>query len=317
MKIILCKSNNSKLIKGIISKRKNMYKPHPIASEPEENVTIWRYMDFVYFKELLKTGCLFFSSIDNFKDLNEGKCSVELTSLFERIRKRTYVSCWTVRNCESSLMWDSFTKSQEGIAIKSSIFRLRACLKNSKIDQYIGKVDYDGFHSIPERNTLEPYLYKSKHYEDEKEIRVLTQIIDSQSPLLQEADIESGLLVKVDLTELIESIYASPNSSNDFITKVKETLSEFNMEKSVYASEILYRPDYSSNTIESQNIQQIHYLKQCTSKNEVNSTGSSEVIMENSSIEEDSSGNIYLKYVEINQKKELIPYIRGQKEYKN
>lgn len=50
-----------------------MYKEHPVFQQPNnENIKIWRYMDFTKFMSLLDTKKLFFTRADKFEDPFEG-----------------------------------------------------------------------------------------------------------------------------------------------------------------------------------------------------------------------------------------------------
>ena len=220
-----------------------MYKEHPAILKPNE-VKIWKYLDLWKFEDLLNSKCLFFSRIDVFDDPFEGRSSDELHSLFEFYKERTYANCWHQNNYESNLMWkvyiEDFCKCPEdskGVVIQSSFIRLCQCFKDSKIDQYIGKVTYDNSVLKPEDSTPIPFFRKKKEFESEKEIRAIVQIIDTK-----ENNPEKGIHVNVNLAELIENIYISPHSSHDFITEVKKVASKYNLEKSIKKSELLFRP---------------------------------------------------------------------------
>jgi len=258
-----------------------MHTNHPAISEPKEDTKIWRYMDFWKFKDLLNRKCLFFTRIDDFDDFFEGKSSDELHSLFEIYKKRTYANCWHQNDYESNLMWQAYIKDSVGIVIQSSFVGLCQCFKESKIEQYIGKVTYDNSDLQPEENTLIPFFRKRKEFKSEKEIRTIVQIMD-----IKEKNPEKGIHINVNLAELIEKIYTSPNSSDVFFNEVKKVASKFNFEKCIKKSELLYqRP----NTFKKQ---------------------APEIIIEpNPPNETDASGNI------INRTG--IFSVRGQKKYDN
>lgn len=220
-----------------------MYKEHPDISKPNEEI-IWKYLDLWKFEDLLNRKCLFFSRIDVFEDTFEGRSSDKLHSLFEIYKERTYANCWHQNDYESNLMWkvyiEDFFKSpkdSKGIVIQTSFTKLCKCLKDSKIDQYIGKVTYDNSVLKPEGSTPIPYFRKKKEFESEKEIRAIVQIINPE-----ESNPEKGIYVNVNLTELIESIYISPHSSHDFITEVKKVASKYNLNKSIQKSNLYCKP---------------------------------------------------------------------------
>ncbi|WP_394697823.1 hypothetical protein [uncultured Methanomethylovorans sp.] len=280
-------------------------------------------MEFYKFVELINKSGLYFTRVDNYEDLNEGRCSEEFTSFFEPVKKFTYANCWTQKNCESSVMWEAYGKDSEGIAIKSSVTRLRNCLEDPKNEQYIGKVTYDSSDLQPETNTLIPYFRKIEQFKDENEIRAIVQIMNTNFSLhsLSQQE-ENGIEIKVNLTELIESIYTSPRSSPDFIIKVKEIVSKHNLEKNVNKSEILYRHNPSSDFITKLNkIVAKHNLAKFmkkikmpsqfnnstnnTNKHKVNNTPERKMV-ENLPDENDCSGNFISINTEVGQ-------YRGQK----
>lgn len=298
-----------------------MYKPHPLVLEPDGDVIIWRYMQFKQFKELLDKSCLFFCRVDNFDDLDEGRSSDELYSFFEPVKKFTYANCWTQNNCESSVMWGYYGKGSEGIAIKSSITRLRNCLDDSKNEQYIGKIDYYSSNLKPETNTLIPFLRKKEQFKDENEIRAITQIMNTNFDLRsinRQINLRGGIDVHVNLTELIESIYTSPSSSPDFIIKIEEIISKYNLKKNVNKSEIQYRPNSSPNSKLKKIMPKCDWKKQMKklmlkyqSNNSINKNNTADNIkrkmVENSSDECDCSGNF------IGNTSEIEFCYRGQK----
>ena len=53
--------------------KEKMYQEHPVFKQPpDENIRIWRYMDFTKFVSVLDTQSLFFSRSDRLGDLFEG-----------------------------------------------------------------------------------------------------------------------------------------------------------------------------------------------------------------------------------------------------
>jgi len=114
-----------------------MYKEHPRFLQPEnDDVKVWRYMDFTKFIALLNSSCLFFSRVDRFDDPFEG--SWPTINVLERERvpqnlpfdqhemylqgtrrspdrsqavlKLTAVNCWHENEHESAAMWKIYVK---------------------------------------------------------------------------------------------------------------------------------------------------------------------------------------------------------------
>src|SRR5882672_3676568 len=105
-----------------------------------DDVTIWRYMDFTKYVDLISTGEIFFCRSDHLGDPFEGSCPEkhherriqEIRNLardFQRevamyvmagmdYRKFVYINCWHMSDHESAALWRLYLKSDEGIAIQ-------------------------------------------------------------------------------------------------------------------------------------------------------------------------------------------------------
>ena len=225
------------------------------------NIKIWRFMDFTKYVSLIATRSLFFSRIDKLAldDPYEGSMPIsnilyqnnhispeileeQLVAIKER-RNWAYANCWYMDDHESNLMWKAYTKNErEAIAIQSTYTLLRECLPdyrktrikspthntNDSIDRYmdIGVVKYiNTQESLPRNNTLWQFMHKRNYFKDEKELRAL--IIDM--PVIDlatgRASIENptieGVSAKIDLNNLIQSVYVSPFAEDWFESLVK------------------------------------------------------------------------------------------------
>lgn len=113
---------------------------------PDEQ-TIFRYMDFSKFMDLLENRYLFFCNADNFEDWFEGEMPEgfynswpidistrhkEMSEVFNDIFK-AYVSCWNTGTVESYALWKIYTKPETGVAIKTNVKNLRKALNNDYI----------------------------------------------------------------------------------------------------------------------------------------------------------------------------------------
>ncbi len=149
-----------------------MYEAHPLFKQPEnEDVKVWRCMDFTKFVSLLDSQCLYFTRVDKFNDPFEGswpqfnvlarQCIPEgipenardsylkaMTNMGEINRqwlKFHAINCWHMNEHESAAMWKLYLKSDEGIAIQSTYKKL----KDSLIDEeriflsIVNYIDYD------------------------------------------------------------------------------------------------------------------------------------------------------------------------------
>ncbi len=127
---------------------------HPAFEAPETDVSIWRYMDFTKFVDVLEHAGLFFVRADKFDDPFEGsvpkvnfearapafeqarlrlgprdplpagalKELVTSTSRFYQwIRRMVTINSWHMNDQESAAMWKLYAKTNESIAIRSTL----------------------------------------------------------------------------------------------------------------------------------------------------------------------------------------------------
>ena len=137
-------------------------------------------------------------------------------------------------------MWQIFTQNSEGLAIQSTIGRLQESLiPEINLKQYIGEVNYIDYKKehIPFDDMFFPFLFKRKSFQYEGEVRIITDIGES------DIKINDGLKINVDINQLIEKIYIHPKSENWYknlvIRLVKQLGFDFTIEKSDLESDIL------------------------------------------------------------------------------
>src|SRR6056300_1352601 len=126
-------------------------------------------------------------------------------------------------------MWKLYLTGKEGVAIQSTFKRLKDSFKVNKVDKiYIGFVKYIDYEkdSIPERNIFNPFLYKRKSFEHEKELRAIIMKFalaeQTRGKHILYVDPEwIGNYVKSDLNILIEKIVVSPTAPDWFTELIK------------------------------------------------------------------------------------------------
>ncbi|MEI6609267.1 MAG: hypothetical protein WCO53_05915, partial [Deltaproteobacteria bacterium] len=120
--------------------------PNPSCKLPDDLGTpVWRYMDLYKFQSLLDKNALYLCRADILQDRFEGTYSLHQILLnedwFRKIdeshmidserekrrkdRLKTYISCWCMSDCDLDLMWKGYIRNPPGIAIKSSVRRLK------------------------------------------------------------------------------------------------------------------------------------------------------------------------------------------------
>jgi hypothetical protein len=222
---------------------------------PEDNNTIvWKYLDLSKFLDMLLSQQLFMSRSDKFEDQYEGTFSEPTFEEIKKIaannpkfldyykshREKVVISSWHINEYESFAMWQIFTKNNEGLAIQSTIGRLKEALRpENRIEQYIGNVNYIDYKKeyIPFDDTFFPFLFKRKSFQYEGEVRIISDVS------AQNISVNEGLKINVDLNQLIEKIYIHPKSENWYKKLVIELVSKLDfkieIEKSDLESDIL------------------------------------------------------------------------------
>ncbi|MBF0694438.1 MAG: hypothetical protein IR153_05215 [Flavobacterium sp.] len=232
-----------------------MYKPSVNIKLPEDPDTIiWKYLSFSKFLDLLLSRRLFMARSDKFEDQYEGtfseptfeeikKLSVnnpDFLDYYNAHRKKVVVSSWHINEYESYAMWQIFTQNNEGLALQTTVGRLQQALwPETESDQYIGQVNYIDYKReyIPFDDAFFPFLFKRKSFSYEREIRVISDLSSTNTP------INDGIKINVDINQLIERIYIHPKSEDWYKKVVVEILDklgfDFRIEKSDLESEIL------------------------------------------------------------------------------
>ena len=104
----------------------------PPDLEPDESITLWRYMSFASLCEILMNNHIPLISAYNFPDKSEGIILKEILSKLPNINKNSlefvmeiylksiHVSSWHISKNENAAMWDRYTYGNEGVAIKTN-----------------------------------------------------------------------------------------------------------------------------------------------------------------------------------------------------
>ena len=246
----------------------NMYEEHTclILHYPDSK-KIWRYMDFTKFVNLLHTESLFFCRADRLDDKWEGifpKKMIDKFSLNKKFIKsddgnkynwcewqiikeaRSHlINCWHVNDHESDAMWKLYSSNKQSIAVQSTIGRLKRCFNKTAKRIRIGAVEYvdfetwepnNRFFNIGEPNILKTFFLKREGFEHEKEIRAITNIAYNKHKQ------EKGILVAIDLNELVETIVISPISEDWFFNLVENIIKKYGYNYNLDKSELGMKP---------------------------------------------------------------------------
>lgn|ERR1035437_341720 len=202
---------------------------------PADDTTIWRYMDLPKFLSLLEQKALYFAVRAELEDKWEalihrpdfknmvaclgGEPAKNLKGALERVNTLAAMSCWYRGREESVAMWALYTHTTFGVAIRSDIGRLKRALAAYLGDIQIGVVEYrdlDDDSAAPLDSGGQRFLFQKRRcYEHERELRAWTLARPGTSagtkrPSGFQAP-EHGLLVPVDLAEVIECVRLGPH----------------------------------------------------------------------------------------------------------
>ena len=160
--------------------------------QPRDKDTVWRYMSFEKFANILGTESLFFSRADQYDDKFEGYIPESIKVSYKSagihidpniFRPYVMCNCWHHGDEESMGMWDKYHLRNSGIAIKTTLENL----KNSLPDEpnvFIGQIEYIENHNqieIPENPSIaslvySPYFYKRTPFKYEQEVRAIIDV---------------------------------------------------------------------------------------------------------------------------------------------
>ncbi|MBS1532662.1 MAG: DUF2971 domain-containing protein [Bacteroidetes bacterium] len=242
-------------------------KTHPHFDYPEDPCAIlWRYMDFTKFVSLLEDSALFMTRADKFKDPFEGtitsfdkanryslydKGLADILPIIDHLsdlqRERSYVNCWHCNEFESAAMWDLYVKSNEGIAIKTTLEALSDSITSDQ-HVWIGNVEYIDFNNAatPRGNHYYPMFLKRKSFEHEKEVRVFygehPNDYYANKPIPDKPKYQFGFKLPVDLNILIQEIYISPNAATWLYELVLKVKKRYEIEARVVQSDLYKSP---------------------------------------------------------------------------
>ncbi len=246
---------------------------HPAFPQPSNpNATLWRYMDKNKFKWLVSEGRLFMPAAPKLGDPFEGTtpqgelnwwreeatraASDEERHIIEQNRVRLsafakgflehyYVSCWHMNCYENYALWKIYTKSEDAVAIQTTLPALRDCLP-----EYvnIGMVKYIDYltERLPTMNMFEYIMHKRIEFSFEQEIRaVASGILTDQ---LGGIHLREHLFEKEDNPSF--KIFAPPIKANQLIQRIvlpSSTTTDLALEiKSICAAYALPLPELSA-----------------------------------------------------------------------
>lgn len=233
------------------------YSPSKRFNQPEsDSVSIWRYVSFSKLIALIHGRALHFTRIDQLQDRFEGAQPApnlrdpgrfdEYTVLADTSQLSEYqkgllaqalatpdpldrqvvaVNCWHMNDYESAAMWPLYVQGNEGVAIRSTVGRLKRAFDATPESVIIGAVKYidHSTDTIPRGNFLHAFLHKRKSFEHERELRALV-FMPHNGHGVQDLVPAEGIDIAVEVRLLVEAIHLAPGSPSWFENTVRATL---------------------------------------------------------------------------------------------
>lgn len=236
-----------------------MIQSNPKFKTPPWNATLWRYMSFEKFLDLINTQSLYFSNISSLSDKHEAEIPKKnrekiretfnnqysdpilsekhyMTFIFDLLRKRkaSFVNCWILSPDESYALWKVFLGGNKtGVAIKTNTSFLKKSFEVSENNQtadetmFFGRVNYSDFIK-GDINIESIILNKIKPYKYEKEARLVIMKDPEFKETFEgkEQIVKECIRIKTEIDILIQELYPSPFGGRLFENVLKSTLSK-------------------------------------------------------------------------------------------
>jgi len=156
------------------------------------------------------------------------------------------LNCWHVDPHESAAMWRLYLKSNEGIAIESSVGQLRESFSQHTEKIHIGMATYIDYATEWIRKGT-PFLHKRKSFAHEKELRALMcrwppLRSDKRGSDWANPAISDGIHVPVDLEKLISRVIVAPKSPPWLYRLVESVTRKYGISAPVKTSSLSTEP---------------------------------------------------------------------------
>ena len=233
--------------------------PNEFFIAPPPEAQLWRYMTLPALLAVLDSRKLLFRRASTFEDPFEGAypkitedrlreweemhVGPEVARNFraERLKYRSQmaINCWHMSTHESSAMWSQYGKTNESVAIRSTVAGLMSALPQQREGEILSResimvrqvkyIDYATADFHP-GNLRHPYVHKRLGFEHEKEVRAMTSITDAVEAAGASEEFEvtkAGLLLPIDVKTLIDAVHVSPFAGEWFHRVVLASVARF------------------------------------------------------------------------------------------
>lgn len=244
-------------------------KTHEAVAEPPDDLVVWRYMDLAKFVWLLDAGALWFARADTLGDPFEGAVLLgpegrERVREHRKVMRENFggapialldsspealraviedmttppvprlcgVNSWHASEGESAALWRIYAPQGMGVAVRSTVGRLKHALRDDPTTVYVGQVTYHDYdrENVGAENLLRTMLRKRRSFEHEREVRGLVfplPGLDMGGPK------PLGVAVKAHIPDLIEAIRVDPEAAPYVIQAIRGVTVAMGLDKAL------------------------------------------------------------------------------------
>jgi hypothetical protein len=142
----------------------------------------------------------------------------------EMLKHLNFYNCWHMNDGESDAMWKLYLKGSQGIAIQSTVERVKSSFQNTVTHSvYMALVEYiDYVNFTPPPNSMffgsSDYMYKRRAFRHEQEVRIGTYNCDVRTEFVDNAGFIKAPKPSVTVEDILlypvrKGIYVSANIS--------------------------------------------------------------------------------------------------------
>jgi hypothetical protein len=260
---------------------------HPSLISPKKEEIAYRYLDLDKFERLLKDRALFFCRADKFSDPFEAssprvesiyrflenkrldkeagrnstdeelyKKAKDLGQLHKKYKRSFIVNCWHINKGESDAMWRLYLKTNEGVAIQSTVQKIVDAYTSNPETIYISRVRYIDYENdtyyhrteYPQNNynLFTPIVHKRNAFSHESELRLFQQIEGAvnDETYWDRTSNYMGRSITCNIDQLIDKIILPPTADIFVENKVKALLDIYKFDYQIEGSKLNLIPRY-------------------------------------------------------------------------
>lgn len=184
----------------------------------------------------------------------------ELKDQCDKIRKHSFVSCWTGNSNENVALWRLYGGSNS-IAVRTSVDKvkkglesflitaknkkslmLQGCSKRIIKIEYINHRDREDQQKMLNGDATDILHFKNVGYEYEGEVRVIIDSYQRVETGFNESTFGKSITIKIRPENFIEEVLISPYASKCYFDSIKKMMEEFSLETKVNWSSLKWVP---------------------------------------------------------------------------